>query len=93
MAVYVDIPFTAISNEAQARRAGARHGHKWCHMWADTLEELHAMADKIGMKRAWFQNHRLLPHYDLVPTKRDAAIRHGAIEKDLREVFRARRSK
>lgn len=26
-----------------------------CHMMADTLEELHAMAASIGMKRAWFQ--------------------------------------
>lgn len=26
-----------------------------CHMMADTLDELHAMAVKIGLKRAWFQ--------------------------------------
>ena len=51
-----------------------------CHMYADTLEELHAMAEQIGMKRAWFQNKTKLPHYDLVPSRRVKAVRLGAIE-------------
>jgi len=36
----------------------ARHpfrGYIMCHMVADTLNELHLMADKIGMERRWFQ--------------------------------------
>ena len=54
---------------------------KMCHMVADTIEELHAMADRIGLKREWFQ---LLssPHYDLSKTKRAEAVRAGAIEVD-----------
>ena len=55
-----------------------------CHMIADTLEELHAMADKIGMKRAWFQGNASWPHYDLSLTKKAAAIANGAIELDRR---------
>lgn len=55
---------------------------KMCHMMADTLDELHAMADKIGMKRAWFQNNPDHPHYDLSQTKRQLAIQSGAIEID-----------
>lgn len=26
-----------------------------CHMWADTLDELLAMADRIGVQRRWLQ--------------------------------------
>ena len=40
-----------------------------CHMVADTLEELHAMADRIGMRRSWFQP-RSSPHYDLSKSRR-----------------------
>lgn len=53
-----------------------------CHMYADTLEELHTLADAIGMKRSWFQDKRDLPHYDLVPSRRAVAIRLGAVEHD-----------
>jgi len=54
-----------------------------CHMFADTLEELHTMADKIGMKRSWFQkSNKGLPHYDLVRSRRNKAISFGTIELD-----------
>lgn len=53
---------------------------KMCHMVADTLDELHAMAEKIGMKRTWFQDHPDHPHYDLSQSKRELAIQNGAIE-------------
>lgn len=51
----------------------------WCHMYADSEEELHEMAQKIGMKRAWFQEKRL-KHYDLLPRRREEAIKCGAID-------------
>ena len=53
-----------------------------CHLWADTLEELHAMADKIGLKRKWFQDKPTLQHYDLTVSRRKLAIENGAIELD-----------
>lgn len=56
-----------------------------CHMLADTLEELHAMADRIGMKREWFQPEST-PHYDVSKTRRALAIQHGAIEADRHKV-------
>lgn len=55
------------------------------HMLADSVEELHAMADKIGLKRKWFQSERT-PHYDLCQAKKRLAIKHGAIEVDRKKV-------
>lgn len=64
-----------------------RIGPYWCHMTADTPDELHAFADRIGMKRAWAQHEgRPTVHYDLVPTRRAAAIRLGAIEVTSRQM-------
>jgi alkanesulfonate monooxygenase SsuD/methylene tetrahydromethanopterin reductase-like flavin-dependent oxidoreductase (luciferase family) len=49
-------------------------------MTADTLAELHEMAERIGLKRAWFQEHPRFPHYDLTRNKRRMAVKCGAIE-------------
>lgn len=67
-----------------------------CHMFTDAVDltELHKMAQKIGLKRAWFQDKPGHPHYDLTKSRRVAAIANGAIEADFRkatEVMRARR--
>jgi hypothetical protein len=67
-----------------------------CHLFTDSVEldELHVLAARIGLKRRWFQAHRIAPHYDLTPTKRAAAIAAGAIEVDRRrasEIWKARR--
>lgn len=56
-----------------------------CHMIADTLDELHAMAAAIGMRREWFQQ-RSFPHYDVSLTRRAAAVKFGAVEVDRREL-------
>lgn len=52
----------------------------WCHMITDNeLEELHAMALRLGLKRIWFQNSNPRhPHYDLRSSKRILAIQYGA---------------
>lgn len=54
-------------------------------MIADTEEELHKMADIIGIKRKWFQKDASTPHYDICKEKRKTAIRYGAIELDRRK--------
>jgi hypothetical protein len=59
-----------------------------CHMQADTLDELHEMADKVGVARRWFQGppeHRY-PHYDIALSKRALAVRYGAREVTGREL-------
>jgi len=53
-----------------------------CHMIADTEEELHQMADKIGVARKWYQRN----HYDICLSKKKLAIQHGAKEITWREL-------
>lgn len=67
MAVYVDDQKNVCANM------------QMCHMLADTTDELHAMADRMGLKRAWFQP-KSFPHYDLSQSKRKQAICLGAVE-------------
>lgn len=55
-----------------------------CHMLADRPEDLHAMADKIGVARRWFQNARY-PHYDICKSKRAMAVKFGAQQIDRRQ--------
>lgn len=56
------------------------------HMTADTVEELHAMAERLGLRR-WYQGppKTSIPHYDVSEGKRQQAIRLGAIEEDWRD--------
>lgn len=65
-----------------------------CHMFADTLEELHEMADLIGIDRKWFQDKKY-KHYDICLSKRKKAVTKGAIEitsKDIVIMFRPRKN-
>jgi hypothetical protein len=60
-----------------------------CHMLADTSAELHAMADRIGVKRKWFQRDAPTPHYDICQSKRALAVAAGAVEVTERRKFAA----
>lgn len=55
-----------------------------CHMLADSVEELHAFAASIGMKREWFHPGST-PHYDLTATRQKLAIARGAQRLRTRE--------
>lgn len=55
---------------------------KMSHLIADTPEELHAMADKIGLARRWYQGD----HYDVAMVTRAKAVKAGAIEITLRQL-------
>lgn len=72
MSVYVDAPIWPFRRMMM------------CHMLADSVAELHAMADRIGVARRWFQNRRY-PHYDICKSKRALAVAAGAQEIGRRE--------
>jgi hypothetical protein len=55
-----------------------------CHMIADSDDELHAMADRIGVARKWHQGD----HYDIALSKRAIAVAAGAREITLRQCSR-----
>lgn len=85
MAVYLD----AMKNHG--KRIG-RAGPWWCHMLADSVTELHEMADRIGMKRSWFQTEPM-PHYDIGSWPlRAKALTAGATEVTGRKVVEVLRS-
>lgn len=79
MAVYVD----ELRVWGHAKHRCFKQGS--CHLTADTTEELHEFAKRIGMRREWFQAQSSTPHYDLTPAKRAAALLAGAVFVSARE--------
>jgi len=69
MSIYVD--------ELQERMVYGHH--KWCHLLADNIEELHKFAIMIGLHKEWYQEGSC-PHYDVTESKRARAVRLGAKE-------------
>lgn len=59
---------------------------RFCHLLADTRDELHDMADALGIPRRYFQDHPWRWHHDLPAPLREQAIEFGAQEITLREV-------
>lgn len=78
MTVYVDDAFI----EARVGRINTA----WCHMTADSHEELEAMARLIGLKPEWIQfPGTWKEHYDLTLSRRATAVAAGAVEMSFRE--------
>lgn len=74
---------------------------RWSHLIADSVEELHEFAGRLGLRREWFQdptvNGKPTPaepgtraaenwHYDVTDRKRDEAIAMGAQPVPFREL-------
>lgn len=77
MTVYVDNMFEMATGEVGRMRMS--------HMIADTDDELHAMADLIGVARRWHQAPPLHDsHYDVSLGARGRAVASGAVEISMR---------
>lgn len=72
MAVYVDNMYTI--------SLGQFGRMKMSHMIADSKQELLEMVDKIGIQRKWIQHEDTArEHFDISKSKRELAIKYGAI--------------
>jgi hypothetical protein len=64
-------------------------GRRWAHLVSDRdLDELHAFADQLGLRRAWFQGD----HYDVPAEVREQAIALGAEPVSAEELVRRLRA-
>ncbi|HEX3793544.1 MAG TPA: DUF4031 domain-containing protein [Acidimicrobiales bacterium] len=67
---------------------------RWSHLLADSEEELHALAEQLGIPRRGYQRHRRSPalnHYDLPERYREQAIELGAVPVTWRQMARLTR--
>lgn len=70
---------------------------KMCHMFADSTDELLAMADRIGVQRKWLQHPgSIKEHFDICLSKRALAVTLGATEieypEGVAELMKARKA-
>ena len=89
MTVYVDdsnIP-------AKVPNGRVVHDSRWCHLIADDADELHEFAERLGLKRSYFQPGKPRGdgspsphwHYDVTAGMRAKAVQAGAQEITWRE--------
>lgn len=75
MAVYVD------------RAKVSFRGRLWCHLMADTLEELHDFAKQLNIDPRLFHCTASYPHYDITLEMRIVVITLGAIDADRKTII------
>ena len=88
MAVYLD-------DWRQPARLGPVED-RWSHLVADSDDELHAFAARLGMRREWFQHKEGRPHqahYDVPERARSEALALGAVPVTWRQVGRMMRER
>lgn len=81
MSVYVDQ--LRRYDDEQIAPGARRYGPWWSHLTADSDDELHQFAKRMGMRPTWaqdmahpLQEHR---HYDLTAAKHSLALQLGAV--------------
>lgn len=79
MAVYVD---TLRKPSEEMKKQKKWHYPFFCHLTADTLDELNKFAFELGLRKDWVEGCPDNPHYNLVSNKRRMALEKGAMEKE-----------
>lgn len=70
------------------------HGRRWCHLVADSIEELDAMAETLGLRAEWKEDAGTpREHFDLPASHRALALAHGAVPVTRRELAQLLRRK
>lgn len=62
-------------------------GHLWCHLVADSENELHVFAQRLDLNRSWYQKNASYPHYDITVGQREIALKLGAIEGTRKQII------
>lgn len=90
MTVYVDEPR---SYDGMLNSRLARISKLWCHLWADSEDELVTFAERLGLNLDWIQHAGSRHvHFDLVPRVRQKAIGLGAVAMSRREYLKLKRA-
>lgn len=81
MAVYID-------EMVNYKKVIGRAGPEWCHLVADSTQEILEFAERLHLQLRWIQNAgTALEHFDIgTHEKRQLAVRFGAIEITRREM-------
>jgi hypothetical protein len=80
MPVYVDEIVGGYERPEGAKETYTGGGEDWCHLMADTSDELEEFRQKLRLSKSWLQHAGTKQeHYDLTPGKRYQALRMGAL--------------
>ena len=65
----------------------AKHGKLWCHLVADSWEEMHDFAlHTLKLEARRFHGKAKLPHYDVTIWERELALQLGAVTVHHRQI-------
>lgn len=69
-----------------------KHQRLWCHLVADSWEEMHAFALlHLQLESRRFHRRAKLPHYDITVEERELALRLGAQAASQKDIVRTAR--
>jgi hypothetical protein len=87
-------PLTVYVDDWRQRATVRGRADRWSHLLGDDVDELHALADRLGIPRRGYQEHRRSPflnHYDVPERVRQRAIGLGAVPVTWRQMARLTR--